>query len=283
MAIALGKRKRGQYAEQRSPLHSRPAPGVEETEEESALQDILRRHFEARFIPLPTEPKSQQKSVVEETKEDPKIEEGEWEGFSEEERPVEVVDSSVSVVGGNRSDRKELKAFMSSKPPSATGKTPRPSTTKPMATGSDDEDDKTNLKNDVELQRLLKESHLLDPSSTSTSALTGKNRHKALDMRLQAIGAKSSILAQEKMPMSHRKGIIAKGKEREERRRREAKDAGIILERENRHKKPEGRRERGVGGPGVGKFRGGTLVLDKKDLASIRGPKKVLGKKGKKR
>jgi len=112
MAVALGKRKRGQYAKQSSPLHTRPAPGTEETEEESALQDILRRHFEARFKPLPTEPKPQREATVEEFEESSEVDDEAWQGFSEEEKPVQVVDNSVFVHGGNRLDKKELKAFM---------------------------------------------------------------------------------------------------------------------------------------------------------------------------
>lgn len=137
-----------------------------------------------------------------------------------------------------------------------------------------------NLKKDLALQRLLKESHLLDPKSSST--LSGSNRHKALDLRLQGLGSKSSILTQEKMPLSHRKGIVAKAREREDYRRREAKENGIILEKVvNGTMKKTTIRQRGIGGPSVGKFQGGTLKLSKKDVADIVGPKKTLkGKKG---
>ena len=86
------------------------------------------------------------------------------------------------------------------------------------------------------------------------------------------------------MPLSHRKGIQAKALAIESRRRREAKDNGIILER------PAGgteskfrRRERGVGGPAIGKFTGGTLKLSRKDLQDLRGPpaRSGRGKRGK--
>lgn len=137
-----------------------------------------------------------------------------------------------------------------------------------------------NIKKDLALQRLLKESHLLDPQSSS--ALSGSNRHKALDLRLQNLGSKSSILTQEKMPLNHRKGIVAKAREREENRRREAKENGIILEKAvtgTAKKTPI--RQRGIGGPSVGKFQGGMLKLSKKDVAYIVGPRKTLkGRKG---
>lgn len=72
--------------------------------------------------------------------------------------------------------------------------------------------------------------------------------------------------------MAHRKGIKAKASEREEKRRREARENGIILERAKKEKVGEERkRERGVGGPGVGKFSGGMLKLSKRDVASITG------------
>jgi hypothetical protein len=66
--------------------------------------------------------------------------------------------------------------------------------------------------------------------------------------------------------------MIAKAQEREAKRRAEAKEAGIVLERETRKKKGADRgRERGVGGPSVGKFRGGMLTLSKKDVRDITG------------
>ena len=111
----------------------------------------------------------------------------------------------------------------------------------------------------------------------------GKNRHKALDLRLQSLGSSSSIFKQEKMPMSHRKGIANKAKRREEIRRRDAKEAGIVLERKQVVRKERERRERGVGGPSVGKFRGGMLQLSKRDVADIEGLKHRRDRKGKKR
>jgi len=138
----------------------------------------------------------------------------------------------------------------------------------------DDASEAANLKKDLALQRLLAESHLLESSTNPT--LSGSNRHKATDLRLQALGSKTSILKQEKMPMTHRRGIIAKQDEREEKRRREAKENGIILEKAKMGKKiGDGKRDRGVGAPGVGKFSGGTLKLNKKDIFDIEGPRRV--------
>jgi hypothetical protein len=143
-----------------------------------------------------------------------------------------------------------------------------------------DPSEAANLKKDLALQRLLTESHLLDSSTNPTPS--GNNRHKATDLRLQALGAKTSILKQEKMPMAHRRGIIAKQSEKEDKRRKEAKENGVILEKVKMGERSNsGRRDRGVGAPGVGKFSGGTLRLSKKDIFDIEGPKRsVVGRGG---
>ncbi len=97
----------------------------------------------------------------------------------------------------------------------------------------DDPTETANLKNDLALQRLLKESHLLDASAFSgkVSAPEGRSRLKSLDLRIQDLGAKKSISEQEKMPLSHRKGILAKAAGREGSRRKEAAENGIVLEK----------------------------------------------------
>ncbi|KAL1623955.1 pre-rRNA processing and 40S ribosomal subunit assembly [Neofusicoccum ribis] len=262
MAVALGKRKR---VESKAPVSKRPAKEEEEEPSDSEdLRDAFRRAFEAKFKPLSGSKKKEEKKAPEPTEaEEHEGEDDDWDGISEEDEDsgnnntVEVVE----VTGPTRSERMskaELKAFMSSKPPTAP--TPRqPSNDKAGDKDEDADADALNLKNDLALQRLLKESHLLDASSSASllAGPSGKNRHKATDLRIQALGSKGSILAQGKMPMAHRKGIKAKASEREEKRRREARENGIILERAKKEKVGEERkRERGVGGPGVGKFSG---------------------------
>jgi len=71
--------------------------------------------------------------------------------------------------------------------------------------------------------------------------------------------------------MSHRKGITATATSKEAKRRQEAKENGIILEKAAQVKKVEEKRERGVGGANVGRFKGGTLKLSKHDLAGMKG------------
>jgi hypothetical protein len=139
----------------------------------------------------------------------------------------------------------------------------------------EDPSETANLKNDLALQRLLKESHLLDAGAFNgkVSAPEGRSRLKSLDLRIRDLGAKKSISEQEKMPLSHRKGISAKAASREGRRRKEAAENGVVLEKARTAIKSAQRRERGAGGPTVGKFKGGTLKLSSRDVRSIEGPK----------
>ena len=111
--------------------------------------------------------------------------------------------------------------------------------------------------------------------SASDLAPTGKNRIKALDLRMQEIGAKSSLYKQS-MPSSHGRGIKAKADMKEDRRRREARENGIILEKPapKSNSNSSKRRERGVGGSSIGKFAGGSLNLSKRDVAAIQGPRR---------
>ncbi|KKY20663.1 hypothetical protein UCDDS831_g04710 [Diplodia seriata] len=284
MAIALGKRKR---AEAKTAVAVSKRPVKQEKPEESDsedMRDAFRRAFEAKFKPLDGVTKKEKAPEPEDEEKDGSEEDDEWEGISgDDEEPGNTVEV-VEITGPTRSERMskaELKAFMSSKPPTQPSKNPTTSSKNKKDDDDKDDDpdtDAMNLKNDLALQRLLKESHLLDASAPSADLLagpTGKNRHKATDLRIQSLGSKASILAQEKMPMSHRKGMKAKASAKEATRRREARENGIILEkaRKDQATNDDGskKRERGVGGPGVGRFSGGMLRLSKKDVASITG------------
>lgn len=154
------------------------------------------------------------------------------------------------------------------------------------------EDAPTLLAQDLELRRLLAESHLLSRNiSTSVSAsaavepksfATGRTRQKATDLRIQALGSGVSIHAQEKMPMNMRKGMVAAAGAREAKRRREARENGVILERETGKKK---RRDRGSGAavdrPGVGRLKGAELRISERDVKGIEGGRDVFGRRGK--
>ncbi|KAM5375921.1 hypothetical protein ACJZ2D_005711 [Fusarium nematophilum] len=179
----------------------------------------------------------------------------------------------------------------SSRPPDQTSRTVDTSTsaTIPSSISTLPEDAPSLLAQDLELRRLLSESHLLAPALTAAGTTVapkafaaGRTRHKATDLRVQALGSKVSIHKQEKMPMNMRKGIVAAAGARETKRRREAKENGIILERETGKKK---RRDRGrdpaVDRPGVGRLKGAELRLSDRDVRSIEGGRDAFGRRGK--
>ncbi|OAX79999.1 hypothetical protein ACJ72_05676 [Emergomyces africanus] len=294
----LGKRKRDvavvtrrTHDEADSDLQS-PSSSADEA------QDLLRKVFEARFGPVealvkPIAAKPEEPAAEEE--------DDEWEGLSdeadndsadEEHQSAEVVEHTTSWVSPKDIlDKQERKTFMTSKPPSSSEAAKNSTKTKTSGTAGDTAGDQAmdaeNLKNDLALQRLLKESHLLESADDLNP--TGAKRHRAIDLRMQSAGAKLSLFTQAKMPMSHRKGIIGKANKKEETRRREARENGIILEKPSfstaGKKNGSGgsgsiRRERGIGGPSVGKFTGGTLRLSKKDISDIQGPRRGESKAG---
>lgn len=106
-------------------------------------------------------------------------------------------------------------------------------------------EDDENLENDLKLQRLLKESHILanqlDYSGADLTLQTidyedptGKARRRALDSRIRSLAANSSSTGGlpktlEKMPMNMRKGMIKSNERKVAQYEQEAKDAGIIL------------------------------------------------------
>ncbi|CBF86546.1 hypothetical protein AN2292.2 [Aspergillus nidulans FGSC A4] len=259
---------------------------------ESSAQDIFRKFFEAQFQPLEVKRVNTAKNESDSeytdnehdgnSQEDDSASESEWSGIEEQEEntPVEVVEyQAPSRSPEDLIDKKARKAFMTAKPPSfSMDLNPITDSSKKATNDEDDKDiESLNLKNDLALQRLLKESHLLE--SASDLAPTGKNRHKALDLRMQELGAKNSLYHQKNMPSSIRKGIKAKAVSKEDKRRREARENGIILEKPAPKKQiSSGRRERGVGGPSIGKFAGGTLNLSSRDVAHVQGSRRGGGK-----
>ncbi|PYI10028.1 hypothetical protein BO78DRAFT_297101, partial [Aspergillus sclerotiicarbonarius CBS 121057] len=275
----VGKRKRDAAVVSRATTSKDEE--TPQTTPDASANDIFRKFFEAQFQPLDV-PGGQvaPNDESEEESEDEDFEGSEsgsdWSGLSgeedEDEDEVEVVEHH-DAKSQDLMDKRARKAFMTSKPPSS--EEPKPAKKAKKEKGDDEEDatDADNLKNDLALQRLLKESHLLE--SASDLAPTGKNRIKALDLRMQEIGAKSSLYKQS-MPSSHRRGIQAKADMKEDRRRREARENGIILEKPAPKSNINGnkRRERGVGGSSIGKFAGGSLNLSKRDVAAIQGPRR---------
>ncbi|PYH89522.1 hypothetical protein BO71DRAFT_336503 [Aspergillus ellipticus CBS 707.79] len=279
----VGKRKRDAAVVSRATTTSEDESTPQPTADAS-YQDVFRKFFEAQFQPLEVAKLPIARDDESEEESDDEDLEGsgsdaEWGGVSDEEvNEVEVVEHQD--VKEQEMDKHARKVFMSSKPPSSVERPAVKRSKKDKdAEDKDNVTDADNLKNDLALQRLLKESHLLE--SASELAPTGKNRIKALDLRMQELGAKASLYKQN-MPSSHRRGIQAKADTREDKRRREARESGIILEKpapksSNTSAK---RRERGVGGPSIGKFAGGALNLSKRDVAAIQGPRRSTKTRG---
>ncbi|KAH6624859.1 hypothetical protein B0J18DRAFT_193329 [Chaetomium sp. MPI-SDFR-AT-0129] len=322
MPTVLGKRK------------SRP---VETPEAAVDAQELLRRHFEARFKPLAGAARATTKTKTTKTNSrkahsDPDSDpdsgdleeidgnssgddgddsdedqsDSEWGGVSDDEETdetpvVEVVDhtSSTSNAAASMSKR-ELKAYLSSRPPdhSLQAAQSAPNSKKPSTDGDQQpEDSAAFLANDLALQRLISESHILSAAGANPShwqsqhaagAATnvrafaaGRTARKTTDMRVQALGAKESVLSQAKMPMAMRKGITGAAVAKESKRRREARENGIILEREAKKPKTaaaqkKGKGNRPVDAPAVGRMRGAELRVSAREAraiaASVRGP-----------
>jgi hypothetical protein len=299
----LGKRKRENLVQVRQSSSTKDGDQQQAgTTVASNDREIFRKHFEAMFEPLPGSESATPTFGQEVDEEDsgPTSDESAWEGLSEPEPDsvpneetslVEVVDHRAEVrdTEAPELERQRYKTFMvgcgtvdqlstkglttpqSSRPPrQAQAKKVKPSQS-PQEEPDEDGSEALNLKHDLDLQRLLKESHLLERAQESSSP--GTHRHKAVDMRMQALGSKDSMFHPDKMPLAHRRGILAKAAVREAGRRKEAKENGIILEKvATKSRSKDDRRQRGVDVPAVGKFRGGTLRLSKRDLLDIQGP-----------
>lgn len=216
----------------------------------------------------------------------------EQDGAATEPATVEVIDHSkplpnATAAQGATMSKREMRAYLSSRPPDTTSSSSAISKIKQVA-GDDanedpqNEDSRTLLANDLELQRLINESHILSASNPfhhgtgkgANAAATfaeGRTRKLTTDLRLQKLGSKDSILTQRKMPMGMRQGINTARGAREEKRRREAKENGIVLEKaapEPKRKK-KGRSDVAVDMPGMGRFSGGELRLNKREVREI--------------
>ncbi|KHN99499.1 uncharacterized protein MAM_02352 [Metarhizium album ARSEF 1941] len=300
-------------------LGKRKAP--DSSTRETDAHELLRRHFEATFQPLAGSASTPSPPGGGQADEANSEGDSEWGGLSDDSgddshsddghharrapsgdgRPcssvqrapaVQIIDHSAPRPPGETMSRRQLRAFMSSRPPDQTA---FPDPVRPSGSSKSSalpEDAPSLLKQDLELRRLLAESHLLAPhaatkslSSVSSNApqpksfAAGRIRHKATDLRIQALGSKLSIHGQHKMPMHMRKGMVAASHAREAKRRREAKENGIILERETGKK----RRQRGprsdVDRPSVGRLKGAELRITDRDVKRIEGKRDVFGRR----
>ncbi|CAK7567230.1 MAG: pre-rRNA processing and 40S ribosomal subunit assembly [Sporothrix epigloea] len=259
---------------------------------------------------------------------------------------IEIVDYSTDATRETPEtamSKQERKLYLSKRPPTsfdeeasrAAKDSHHMSKKKSDATNTDGtfKDAPELLANDLELQRLISESHLLagafrlpssfstasgatstlgsasSTSSTTSSASSASGRHnssqpfaagrlrqRTTDLRIQAAANKArgdalslaggrtvtvsqaseSIFTQAKMPMSMRKGIAAAAASRESKRRQEARESGIVLERPAAKavSKSAARRMRAVDAPAVGRMRGSELRLRDRDVREIEGAKK---------
>ncbi|KIW20166.1 hypothetical protein PV08_00741 [Exophiala spinifera] len=282
----LGKRKREiAVAPRRRPRISTGDEDSNPTTSADASHDVFRKYFESAFEPLPDSKTAASlhsegddgsgsegagASPAGDEDNNSMSEESAWEGLSDTDQQDEEVvvvehNSIAQDLQDLESHKEQYKTFMSTKPPKdsqrATKKPPE------KMIGEDDALEAQNLKHDLDLQRLLRESHLLEQAKSSS--MPGAERHKAIDMRMKSLGSKDSLFHQKSMPRSHRVGIVTKAASREALRRKEAKENGIILEKPSGESRPTNRRERGVDVPAVGRFRSGTLKLSRKDVLDI--------------
>lgn len=178
------------------------------------------------------------------------------------------------------------------------------------------QEDGDNLENDMQLQRLLLESHILSNTLQYSGAEltmqtldyedpTGNARKRVLDSRIRKLASINSATGGlpkklEKMPMAMRKGMINSREQKIAKFEQEAKDAGIILAKVKKGelrnidagrgftaasdrlgvgKKVKQRvRDRGLKIHGVGRSTRNGLVISQQDIDRInRGPKR--GKK----
>lgn len=169
------------------------------------------------------------------------------------------------------------------------------------------QEDGEHLENDLKLQRLLSESHILARSIEYSGAdvtmqtldyedPTGTARRRVLDARIRAaarVNSKTGGLPSrlEKMPMHMRRGMIKTRDERIARYEREARDAGIVLARVqpgsvrdldagrgltpstdrlgSGHKVHKRNRDKGLRINGVGRNTRNGLVIAQKDIDRI--------------
>lgn len=322
MALALGKRKRRQDVSKNDQNVNKDGGS---DDDDAIARALFQRAFEKKFKPLPkTEKPANQEDTPsseiddedddedddseESGSENSEDEDDDWSGISEGEEEtiskpqIEIVEDRTFSRPLTAEEKRLKKQFMTAKIPS-TPKYPiphKPSATAPTKADPDGEgqDGSDNLQNDLALQRLLKESHLLDANTFSangsgSSAPEGAARLRALDMRIRDLGGKKSHMDQERMPIAFRKGMVAKAGQREDKRRTEAKENGIILERFGAKSAGGagaatrgGGKERkrggtvGIGGPDIGTYRGATLRLSKNDIKGIEGSGKRGGRGG---
>lgn len=189
--------------------------------------------------------------------------------------------------------KKQQKELRSGKP---LRNLPQKTEKEPSDTESDSE--QQNLRNDIELQQFLQESHLLSALDSSNN-LHGKARGRALEMHLTDLSSVSGRAQKlEKVPMQVRKGMVARHLQRIHKHEQEAAEAGIILAKtrkgqfrrlertykndmerrigssiKSKDKERKSHRQRGLKVQTVGRSTRNGIVLSKEDIDRIRNRK----------
>ena len=225
---------------------------------------------------------------------------------------IKFRDTTREYTGVSKEDQKLLKSGK------ATIKKKAPITTNTPKTKEDTED----LKNDLELQRFLSESNILQQhqkysgadllsttlEGTGTDSLVGKVRRHALKSRIDGLSEQTSHGKNrsklEKMPMSMRKGMVESYKKKVAKFEQEAKDGGIILAKVSKgqlrdigkkvtiherigkldkSKLKSQYRKKGLKINSVGRNTRNGLIISQKDIDRINGTGQTKGKKHGKR
>lgn len=145
------------------------------------------------------------------------------------------------------------------------------------------------LKNDLELQRLIEESHILHEgqqySGADISGVTdpletiGKSRLKVMNARLAKAGAKQKNA---RIPQAMSVGIRDKAAERQRKYKEEARNAGIIIAKDRHVKSKNTTRDKGLKINSVGKASQYGIHVSAADIARLTSKSKPRGKKGRK-
>lgn len=161
------------------------------------------------------------------------------------------------------------KSFMSGKVPK-TGPPLTVNAIKETEDGSDQEDAADDLKKDKELQKLLRESHLLHAQGGDSLETTGKVRHKAISEQLVSFGAAKQ--KQRKMPIGMRKGIEAAATKREVATERYHKDNSIVTARKSTPV-VKTKSNKTLHELNLGKYKNGKLSISRKEIDRVNGPR----------
>lgn len=181
---------------------------------------------------------------------------------------VEVVTFDHNTVTGTGSTAtKDYKSFMSGKVPKIIERQTSSKVRNPGDESSDDSEE--DLKKDKELQKLLRESHLLVEQGGDSLETSGKIRHKAIQAQLISNGASKE--KQQKMPLGMRKSMVAAAKKRAEAAVKHNRESGIVTARKTAEVKKK--QNKTLHELNVGKYKNGKLTITRREIDRINGPK----------